>query len=79
MRKIRREFEDNEDNTKERKPMKAVEYLKENQLYEKNCRCPHCKTELLLKGKYTRDEIIKIKIFPSVGNQKDNHYHKKKA
>ena len=79
LKRIRREFEENADKEGERKPLKAVEYLKENDLYEKNCKCPHCKSELILKGKYTKEEIIKIKIFPREENQNYDQYHKKKA
>lgn len=79
LRRIRREFEDNKDKSEERKPLKALEYLKENELYEKNCRCPNCKTDLLLKGRYKRDEIKKIKIFPREESQREDQYHKKKA
>jgi hypothetical protein len=79
LRRIRIEFDEKEELTEERKPMKAVEYLKENKLYESNCKCPHCKAELLLKGRYKRDEIMKIKIFPSKESLKYDQYHKKKA
>jgi hypothetical protein len=79
LKRIRREIAGNDDKTQERKPLKALEYLKENKLYEANCKCPYCKTELVLRGKYTREEIIKIKIFPREEIQRENQYHKKKA
>lgn len=79
LKRIRKEFDEQADNTEERKPLKAVEYLKENKLYEKNCRCPHCKSELILKGKYTKEEIIRIKIFPRESTREKDQYHRKKA
>lgn len=58
----------------EYKPLNSKDFLISRNIFKEYCQCPHCHSELILAGRFKRDEFIIIK-----SNTKYVHYHKKKA
>ncbi len=59
-------------------PLKAKDFLKSREVFDKACFCPFCKIELILIGKYNKDNLNKILEMENY-LKKDENYRKKVA
>lgn len=70
---VKKYFNKNE-SKKEAKTIRAKEFLIGRNIFDEYCRCPQCNSELILAGRFKRDELYTID-----SSSNSDHYHKKRA